>query len=157
MSIPMQEFTEVSRVPMHVVSGCLVASIQVDLDDYVLKQFQTDLLDRIRETRARGVVLDVSGVAVIDPHDFEMLRRTILMAQVMGARSILVGLQAGVVSSLIEMDTDISDIQAAAQLEDALVLLQSNDAPAELENTTVNGTEEKLPYYSNNVPDCNTQ
>jgi anti-anti-sigma regulatory factor len=56
--------SDVSRVPLQVVRGCLVASVQVELSDEVLHRFQQDLLGRLRDSRARAIILDLSGVSV---------------------------------------------------------------------------------------------
>ena len=77
---------------MQVSRGVVVASIQIDLDEDVLVRFQKDLLDRIHETRSRGVILDVSGLETLDAEEFAALRRTIAMTALLGAESVLVGL-----------------------------------------------------------------
>ena len=111
------------RIPLQLIQGCLVASIQIDLTDRVLSLFRKELLERIASTHVHGVVLDVSGVEVMDSFDFEMLKTTMTMASVMGAAPIIVGLKPGVVSALVDMDVDTSDVQAALNLDDALQLL----------------------------------
>lgn len=118
------------RIPMQLTGGCLVASIQVDLTAGLLRRFQQDLLERVRTTGATGVILDVSGVEIMDLDDFDMLRRTMAMASVMGARSLLVGLRPGIVASLIELDGNVEGVAAAADLDDALQLLQRGAAEA---------------------------
>jgi rsbT antagonist protein RsbS len=121
-------------VPMQVTSGCLVASIQVDLTAGLLRQFQHDLLARIKTTGATGVILEVSGVEVMDLQDFDMLRRTMDMASIMGARPMLVGLRPGIVASLIALDGDVDGIEAAADLDDALRRLRSGAERGATEN-----------------------
>ena len=117
--------TDHPRIPMQVTSGCLVASIQVDLTAGLLRQFQHDLLERVKTTGASGVILDVSGVEIMDLEDFDLLRRTMAMASIMGARPMLVGLRPGIVASLIGLDCDVDGVEAAADLDDALLRLRS--------------------------------
>jgi rsbT antagonist protein RsbS len=112
------------RIPMQVTSGCLVASIQVDLTAGLLRQFQRDLLERIRDTGVSGVILDVSGVEIMDLDDFELLRRSMSMASIMGARPMLVGLRPGIVASLLELGSAVDGVEAAADLDDALQRLR---------------------------------
>lgn len=121
----MAKTTHLTTVPMQVIQGCLVASIQVELSEDLLRQFQEQLLERIRTTRVRGVVLDVSGVEVMDAFDFEMLRSTMAMATMMGAKPMLVGLKPGIVSALVDMDVDVSRIRAALNVDDALGILSA--------------------------------
>ena len=121
----------VTRIPISLTHGCLVASIQVDLDEEILAAFRRDLLQRIHDSNAAGVILDVSGVALMDAEDFEALRGCIAMADLMGARSIVVGLQPGVVSALVDMEVDTDGVEATLDLEEAFRRLQpAESAPA---------------------------
>ena len=104
-------------IPIQVSRGSLIASVQVDLGEAVLRRFQQDLLAAIRTTGVTRVVLDLSSVTIVDAHDFEHLRRTLSMASLMGAHAILVGLQPGVVSALVELDVNVEDIDAALNLD----------------------------------------
>ena len=111
------------RIPLQLIQGCLVASIQIDLTERVLSLFREELLDRIASTHVHGVVLDVSGVEVMDSTDFDMLRTTMTMASVMGATPVIVGLKPGVVSALVDMDVETRGVRAALNLDDALQFL----------------------------------
>ncbi len=126
--VPVSEKTGDDRIPLQLIQGCLVASIQVDLTDQVLKRFRQELLARIASTRVHGVVLDVSGVDVMDSVDFEMLKTTMTMASVMGASPIIVGLKPGIVSALMDMDVDTRGVRAALNLDDALGMLGGSGA-----------------------------
>lgn len=119
-----------SRVPLQVSGDVVVASIQVDLDDAVLRRFQQDLLARIHASAARGVLLDVSALETLDADELTALRRIMDMGRVLGARSVLVGLRPGVVSALIDTDADVDGLEAAASLDDGFQLL----APPALES-----------------------
>jgi rsbT antagonist protein RsbS len=96
-----------------------VASIQIDLDDRVLATFRDELLEFVRSSGARGVILDLSGVDVMDAADFRALRNTMRMARLMGASTVLSGLRAGVVSALIDLGVDTEGVVATATLDDA--------------------------------------
>ena len=89
----------------------------------ILSQFRHELLERIASERVHGVVLDVSGVTVMDSTDFELLKTTMTMASVMGASPIIVGLKAGIVSALMDMNVNTEGVRAALNLDDALRLL----------------------------------
>ncbi|TFH24948.1 MAG: STAS domain-containing protein [Myxococcales bacterium] len=116
--------TDVTRVPIQETRGCLVASIQVDLHDELLAAFRRELLERLQACRAAGVILDLSGVELMDAEDFEALRAYTRMASLMGARSVLVGLRPGVVSALVDLGVDIDGIEATLDLEEAFRILQ---------------------------------
>jgi len=113
-----------ARIPLQISRECVIASIQVDLSEAVLNRFRTELLELIQTSGARGVILDVSGIEVLDHVDFQALHRTMAMARLMGAPSVLAGLQAGVVSSLVELGADTDDIVAAMDLDDAFRVME---------------------------------
>ena len=115
--------SSVQRIPLQVVRGCVVASIQIDLDPEVLEQFRIDLLECVQKSRANGVILDVSGIDILDLDDFIGLRSTMEMAAVMGARPILSGLKPGMVSALIDLGVDQEGVIAVLNLDDAFRLL----------------------------------
>jgi rsbT antagonist protein RsbS len=109
---------------MQVSRNVVVASIQVDLDDDVLACFQEDLLGRVHETNSRAVILDVSGLDTLDSYEFKALRLIIAAVTILGTESILVGLQPGVVSALIEVGADIDGLRTAIDLDAAFELLE---------------------------------
>jgi rsbT antagonist protein RsbS len=109
---------------MQVSRDVVVASIQVDLDEDVLARFRDDLLGRVHETGSRAVFLDVSGLETLDSDEFAALRRIIEMTTIMGTESVLVGLQPGVVSALIEVDADVDGLRTAIDIDAAFALLE---------------------------------
>ncbi len=120
---------DITRVPIQETRGCLVASIQVDLHDELLAAFRRELLERLQACRAAGVILDLSGVELMDAEDFEALRACTRMATLMGARSVLVGLRPGVVSALVDLGVDVDGIEATLDLEEAFRILQPPPPP----------------------------
>ena len=117
----------IQRIPLQVTRGCVVASIQIDLDPEVLWQFRIDLLECVQKSRANGVILDVSGIDILDLDDFNGLRSTMEMAAVLGARPILSGLNPGMVSALIDLGVDQEGVIAVLNLDDAFRLLDGFD------------------------------
>ena len=115
---------DIPRVAIQVSQGVVVASIQVDLDEDVLDRFREDLLGCIHETGSRRVILDVSGLETLDSEEFAALRRIMAMTSLMGAESVLVGLQPGVVSALIETGADVDGLRAAINLDAGFALLE---------------------------------
>ena len=134
--------SRVPRIPLQVVRDCVVASIQIDLTPEVLRQFRMDLLERVQESRANGVILDISGIDILDLDDFNGLRSTMEMAEIMGARSILSGLKPGVVSALIDLGADPEGLNAVLNLDDAFRLLDGiQEKPAKSSELLDDGQE----------------
>ena len=122
---------DTQQIPMQLSRGCVVASLQIDLSEAVIAQFRKDLLEFLHSTGASSVILDVSGLDVIDWDDFNALKLAMSMAELMGAHSVVSGLKPGVVSSLIELGVDTRDINAALDLDDAFDLVETLKAKAE--------------------------
>jgi rsbT antagonist protein RsbS len=132
---------DIPGVAMQLSRGVVVASIQVDLDDDVLARFREDLLERLHESGSEGVILDVSGLQTLDSEEFAALRRIMTMTSLMGAESVLVGLQPGVVSSLIETGVDVEGLRVAINLDAGFALLEPEP---QLEPETEPATEAEL-------------
>ena len=117
--------TEDARIPLQISRNCIVASVQLDLRPDVLASLQTDLVDLLGKSGAQAVVIDLSGLQTIDREEFEALRRTSDMARLMGARSVLSGLNPGVVSSLVDLDVNLIDVEATRTLDAAFALIEA--------------------------------
>ncbi|NES24404.1 MAG: STAS domain-containing protein [Symploca sp. SIO3E6] len=112
-------------IPLQISQNCVVASIQLDLTPELLQQLGQDLLETLHSSGANGVILDVSGVNIIDFTDFTALRKIINMVEIMGAKTIISGLKPGVISALVDLDADIDGINAVLNLDDAFVLIDT--------------------------------
>lgn len=119
----MSDTSSTARIPLQISQGCIVASIQVDLRPDVLAAFQADVLHLLRDSGARALIVDLSGVDTIDPEEFDALRRTSDMVRLMGALPVLSGLKAGVVSSLVDLDVNLTNIEATRSLDGAFALV----------------------------------
>ncbi|HVL15599.1 MAG TPA: STAS domain-containing protein [Gemmata sp.] len=116
---------------LNLFRGCLVATMQVDLTAGVIARFQQDLLAQLATTRATRVIFDCSGVEVLDPEEFEGLRRVAAMARLLGARVVLAGLRPGVVAALIAMGVEGGGLPAALSLDDAFDVHDRADQEAD--------------------------
>lgn len=114
-----------SRIPLQLSRNCIVASIQFDLTEEVLRRFRSDLLEFLQRSGAQAVILDLSGLEILDLEEFEALKQTMSMVSLMGAKSIVAGLRPGVVSALIELNADVDDILAAYNLDDAFSRIEA--------------------------------
>ncbi len=111
-------------IPLQISQNCVLASIQIDLTPELLQQLRQDLLGKLYANKADGVIIDVSGLEIIDFTDFTELRNIIDMVAIMGAQTVISGLKPGVISALVDLDADIDGINAALNLDDAFVLIK---------------------------------
>jgi rsbT antagonist protein RsbS len=114
---------DIPSVPMQRTHGCLIVSLQGDLSDTVLRQFQIDLLERTRSLQPKGVILDISGLTLFDTHEFAALRRAMDMARLMGRSSVLIGMQPGLAAAIAEVDVNCDELLTARTIEEAVALI----------------------------------
>jgi rsbT antagonist protein RsbS len=101
----------------------LIASIHTALDDSQLVRFQDDLVDQIGRYRARGVVIDVAALDVLDSFASRTLRDIGEMARLRGARTVVVGIQPQVAFAMVQLGMDTGAVPAALDLEEGLAYL----------------------------------
>jgi rsbT antagonist protein RsbS len=112
------------NIPIQLSQNCAIASIQVDLTPEVILNFRKQLLEFTHTTGAIAVILDVSGVDIMDLDDFNLLKQTMSMVKILGAIPVLSGLNPGVVASIIDLGADVDDIYAALNLDEAFNLIR---------------------------------
>ena len=120
----MEEEIGLSRVAMHISRGCLIVPIQIELYDEIILQIQKDILERVKETGVKGVIIDVSGVEIIDSFLAQAIYDTVRMASMLGAATVLTGLKPGVAASIVDLDIEFKDIQTAMNLEAGFKILE---------------------------------
>lgn len=102
----------------------LIASIHAALDDAELVRFQHDVVDRIGEHRARGVIIDIAALDVLDSFGSSCLGDLAEMARLRGAVTVIVGIQPDVAFAIVKLGMSI-DISTALDLEEGLSYLES--------------------------------
>jgi rsbT antagonist protein RsbS len=103
----------------------LVASIHTALDDTQMDRFRHDLVAAISEHRARGVIIDVAALDVLDSFGSRSLRDIAEMARLRGARTVIVGIQADVAIAMVRLGMDMGSLPSALDLEEGLALLRN--------------------------------
>ena len=101
----------------------LIASIHTALDDSQLLRFQQDLVERIGRDRARGVVIDVAALDVLDSFASRTLRDIGEMARLRGAITVIVGIQPDVAFAMVRLGMDTGTVSTALDLEEGLLFL----------------------------------
>jgi rsbT antagonist protein RsbS len=112
------------KIPIIKVGDTLLLSIQTDLQDQVATTMQSDLLRKIEETSARGVIIDISVVDIVDSFLGRVLSDTASMARIMNAVVVVVGIQPSVAITLVELGLELKQIPTALNVERGLQLLR---------------------------------
>ncbi len=124
---------EDARIPVIKLYDNLVVSIQVALSDELVSRLKDDITRAIERTSARGLVIDLSGIDVMDSYISRTLRDIGLISQLMGVRAVICGLDPMIAMSLVEMGMDLQGVHAELNLEEALSLLAREAAAREQE------------------------
>ena len=114
-------------IPLQISQNCVVASIQTELTPAILEQLRQDMLEKLHDSGANGVIIDVSGIEILDLTDFNELRQIIDMVGIMGAKTVMSGFKPELISALVDLDANIDGISAAFNIDDAFVLIRQDD------------------------------
>ncbi|MEA3310785.1 MAG: STAS domain-containing protein [candidate division WOR-3 bacterium] len=113
-----------NSIPILKLKDFLIVSIQTDLHDRMAEQLQQDILDRISKTHAKGVLIDISALEMVDSFIGRALADTARMASTLDAEIVIVGMQPAVAITLVELGLSLGDVKTAINLDEGHELLQ---------------------------------
>jgi rsbT antagonist protein RsbS len=111
------------RVSILAQGAYLIASIHAALDDEHFERFQRDLVERIGQKRARGVIVDVAALDVLDSFGSRTLRDLGQVARLRGAETVVVGIQPEVAFAMVKFGINLDSMHTVLDLEEGLALL----------------------------------
>src|SRR5690348_6683825 len=111
---------ELQRIPLIRLYGNLIVSVQVSLSDRIVEQLRSDVTRAVEEGGVSGIIVDLSGVDMMDSYITRSVRDLAVIARMMGVNTVVCGLRRAVVVTLVEMGLGISGIAFALNLEGAL-------------------------------------
>jgi rsbT antagonist protein RsbS len=111
------------QIPILRVGRCLLVSIQIDMHDKLAMALQDDLTQRLVETRARGVLIDISALDLVDSFIGRMLSNIAAMARVLDAQTVVVGMRPQVAITLVELGLTLPNIRTALDVDRGLALI----------------------------------
>lgn len=114
------------RIPILKLGDFLLVTIQVDMHDRLALTLQDDLTARISRTGARGVLIDISSLEVVDSFMGRMLANIASMSRVLDAETIVVGMQPAVAITLVELGLALPGVRTALDVEKGMALLQAS-------------------------------
>jgi rsbT antagonist protein RsbS len=107
----------------------LLVTIQVDLHDRLAQTLQEDLTTKIQKTGARGVLLDISALEVVDSFIGRMICNLSAMARLLNARTVLVGMQPAVAITLVELGLSMGGVKTCLDVERGMEYLRREEQP----------------------------
>ena len=116
-------------IPILRVGKNLLATVHIELRDKVAEAFQEDVLETIERSGAAGLVVDISGLDVVDTYVARVLADTARMAKLMGTRSVLVGMRPEVAATLVRMGYAMDGVATALNVDEAIATLEAPRTP----------------------------
>lgn len=116
----------VERIPILKMGSYLLVTIQVDMHDRLATTLQDDLTAGIARSRARGVLIDISSLDVVDSFIGRMLGNLAAMARVLDAETVVVGMRPAVAITLVELGLSLPGVRTALDIEKGMELLRAS-------------------------------
>jgi rsbT antagonist protein RsbS len=122
------------RISILRMGRVLIVTIQVDMHDQIAMALQDDLTAKIVQTGARGVLIDISSLEVVDSFIGRILGNIATMSRVLDAQTVVVGMQPAVAITLVELGMSLPGIRTALNLEKGMALLNASIEADEAES-----------------------
>ena len=113
------------RIPILKLRGLLLVSIQVDMHDRLAMQLQDELTQKISETGASGVLIDISSLDIVDSFIGRTIANIAAMARVLDAETVVVGMQPAVAITLVELGLNLPGVRTALNVDKGMAMLES--------------------------------
>lgn len=119
------------RIPILRLGDILLVSIQVDLQDHVALALQEDLAERIVESGANGVLIDITALEIVDSFIGRMISTIASISKVLDAETVVVGMRPAVAITLVELGLSLSGVRTALDVDRGLALLEADRKAAD--------------------------
>ena len=116
------------RIPILRMGEFRLVTIQVDRHDQLALTLQDDLAEKIRKTQAKGVLIDISALEIVDSFIGRMISTIAGLSRIMDAQTVLVGMQPAVAITLVELGLDLAGVRTALNVEKGMALLEKAQA-----------------------------
>lgn len=114
------------KIPILKMGEFLLVTIQVDMHDRLAMSLQDDLTRMISESEARGVLIDISSLEIVDSFIGRMFGNIAAMARVLDAETVVVGMQPAVAITLVELGLSLAGVRSALNVDAGMELLRSS-------------------------------
>ena len=113
------------KIPILKMGQFLLVTIQIDLYDRLALTLENDLINMVSKTGARGVLIDISAVSIVDSFMGRILGNIASMSKIMDAETVVVGMQPAVAITLVELGLTLNGVYTALDVEKGMELLQN--------------------------------
>jgi rsbT antagonist protein RsbS len=118
------------RIPILKMGSALLVTIQVEMHDRLASMLEEDLTNRIVTSRAKGVLIDISALEIVDSFIGRMLNNIASVSRILDADTVVVGMRPAVAITLVELGLDLPGVKTALNVERGMALIrQKLEAP----------------------------
>src|SRR5580658_2883998 len=125
------------KIPILRMGPFLLVTIQVDLYDRLALNLEADLVQMVSKTQARGVLIDISAVSIVDSFMGRIIGNIASMSRILDAETVVVGMQPAVAITLVELGLPLKGVHTALNVEKGMALLQSMIPPDSEDEETI--------------------
>jgi rsbT antagonist protein RsbS len=121
------------NIPIIKIYDNLLVSIQIELSDHLVNELKDNITDEIQNTNPKGLIIEVSGIDILDSYIARSIRDISQIAKLMGVRSVISGLDPAMAVTLVEMGLYLTGTDTALNLEAAIYMLEENKRGQEID------------------------
>ncbi len=114
------------KIPILKIGDCLLVSIQVDMHDQLALALQDDLTTRIVKDKARGVLIDITSLEMVDSFIGRILGSIATMSRMLGAETVVVGMRPEVAITMVELGLALPQVQTALNIDKGMAILAAH-------------------------------
>jgi rsbT antagonist protein RsbS len=151
--------SETARIPIIKLYDNLIISIQVSLSDRMVQQLKDDVTEKIANLRPNGIVIDISGIDIMDSYISRAIRDLCIIAGLMGVATVISGMDHKIAMTLVEMGMGLEGVDTKRDLESAIEYLQEKqqdklfETSELIEGIETDNADELLEDESNSIFD----
>jgi len=138
---------ETTHIPIIKLYDTLIVTIQVELSDRVVMQLKDDIGEAIQKLGPKGLIIDVSGVGIIDSYISRAIRDIGLISRLMGVEAVISGLDPNIAMTLTEMGMDLEGVNTYLHLEAAYEAINGRSALARELDEKTNGDRDDEAWW----------
>jgi rsbT antagonist protein RsbS len=121
------------RIPILKLGDCLLVTIQVDMHDRLATALEEDLTSKIVSLGAKGVLIDISALEIVDSFIGRMLDNIAAVSRILDADTVVVGMRPAVAITLVELGLSLSGVKTALNVERGMALIQGRLQPEDVD------------------------
>lgn len=129
------------KIPVLKIGRFLLVTIQVDMHDRLVMQLQDDLTEKISKTNAKGVLIDISALEIVDSFIGRMIANIAAMSRILDAKTVVTGMQPAVAITLVELGLSLDGVHTALNIDRGIKLLENLVKVDEFEEEVLTAVE----------------